>query len=228
MNKLKGLLIIFSLISIQMTAQEKKISLNEAIDLSLQNSKQLKINQAKIEEATAAAKEAEERKLPDAKVSGSYLRLNSANFDLKTKSNNSGSGSSSSEAIDSGLFHARRIDVFDPAGDQISGERLLRRYPDDVEPQCFATAALYSEHGLGGVIERKALRRGEGETQFRVQESAAAHKAFAGILAIDNAVDVRKIGRLGLGEGLASLGRRAVLARRGDGIGDAFWRRWMR
>src|ERR1044071_6063742 len=91
MSKLKGLLIIFSMISIQVMAQEKKtLGLNEAIDLGIQNSKQLKINQAKVEEASAAAKEAMERKLPDAKVSGSYLRLNSANVDLKTKSNNSG------------------------------------------------------------------------------------------------------------------------------------------
>ena len=89
MSKLKGLLIIFSLLSIQVTAQEKKtLSLNEAIDLSIQNSKQLKINQAKVEEASAAAREAMERKLPDAKVSGSYIRLNSANVDLKTKNNN--------------------------------------------------------------------------------------------------------------------------------------------
>ena len=63
-NKLKSLLIIFSFFSLQMTAQEKKtLSLNEAIDLGLQNSKLLKINQAKIEEATAAAKEAVEKKL---------------------------------------------------------------------------------------------------------------------------------------------------------------------
>ena len=85
MSKLKGLLIIFSLISIQVMAQDKKtLGLNEAIDLSIQNSKQLKINQAKVEEASAAAKEAMEKKLPDAKVSGSYLRLNSANVDLKS------------------------------------------------------------------------------------------------------------------------------------------------
>ena len=72
MSNLKGLLIIFSMISIQMAAQEKKtLGLNEAIELSLQNSKQLKINQAKVEEASAAAKEAMEKKLPDAKVTGS-------------------------------------------------------------------------------------------------------------------------------------------------------------
>jgi outer membrane protein TolC len=90
-NKLKGGLIIFSFLALHANAQEKKIlGLNEAIDLSVQNSKQLKNSQAKIEEATD---EAVEKRLPDAKVSGSYLRLNSANFDLKTKSTNGGSNS---------------------------------------------------------------------------------------------------------------------------------------
>jgi len=92
-NKLKPLLIIFSLFSLQMTAQEKKtLSLNEAIDLGLQNSKLLKINQAKIEEATAATKEAVEKRLPDAKASASYLRVNAVNVELKTKSNSGGGG----------------------------------------------------------------------------------------------------------------------------------------
>jgi outer membrane protein len=93
-NKPKGIVIIFSLLMLETNAQEKKtLTLNEAIDLSIQNSKQLKNSQAKIEEATAALKESVEKELPDAKVSGSYLRLNSANFDLKTKNNNSGSNS---------------------------------------------------------------------------------------------------------------------------------------
>jgi outer membrane protein TolC len=92
-NKLKPLLIIFSLFSLQMAAQEKKtLSLNEAIDLGLQNSKLLKINQAKIEEATAATKEAVQKRLPDAKASASYLRVNAVNVDLKTKSNSGGGG----------------------------------------------------------------------------------------------------------------------------------------
>ncbi|HKC35940.1 MAG TPA: TolC family protein, partial [Chitinophagaceae bacterium] len=103
-SKLKGLLIIFCFFSIQVTAQEKKtLSLNEAIDLSIQNSKQLKISQAKVEEATAAAKEAMEKKLPDAKVSGSYLRLNSADVDLKTKNNNGG-GTSNPPKVSQALY----------------------------------------------------------------------------------------------------------------------------
>jgi outer membrane protein TolC len=75
------------------SAQEKKtLTLNEAIDLSIKNSNQLKYSQAKIEEATAVLKEAVEKKLPDANVSGSYLRVISADFNLETKNNNSSGG----------------------------------------------------------------------------------------------------------------------------------------
>jgi outer membrane protein len=99
-NKLKVLLVICSLFSLQMSAQEKKtLTLNEAIDLGLQNSKQLKINQAKIEEATATTKEAIEKRLPDAKASASYLRVNAVNVDLKTK-NNSGSGGGTTPTVE--------------------------------------------------------------------------------------------------------------------------------
>jgi outer membrane protein TolC len=70
-------------------AQEKRpITLNEAVDLGIKNSKQLKNSQAKIEEATAALKEALNAQLPDAKLSASYLWLSSANVNVK--SNNSG------------------------------------------------------------------------------------------------------------------------------------------
>ena len=73
--------------------QGKVLTLKEAIDLSIKNSKQLKGSKARIEEATANLKEAVERRLPEAAVSGSYIRLNNPNIDLKTKSNsNSGSG----------------------------------------------------------------------------------------------------------------------------------------
>ncbi len=75
-------------------SQEKRLTLQEAISLSVQNSKQLKGSQARIEEATAALKEAVQRRLPEANVSGSYLRLNNPNVDLKVKSNNGGSGGS--------------------------------------------------------------------------------------------------------------------------------------
>ena len=104
-NKLKDLTILFSVLSLQLMAQEKKqLTLDEAIELSIKNSHQLKSSQAKIEEATAALKEAVERKLPDAKVSGSYLRLNSANFDLKTKSNNGGGTPAETPKISQAMY----------------------------------------------------------------------------------------------------------------------------
>lgn len=95
-NKRIGFLLIVLLISgTKMQAQEKKqLTLSEAIELGVKNSKQLKINFEKIEEATAALKEAEEKRLPDASVSGAYLRILDSKFDLKT-SNNNGGGSNS-------------------------------------------------------------------------------------------------------------------------------------
>ena len=92
MSRLK-LLIAFSLMGLLVTAQQKRpITLNEAIDLGIKNSKQLKNSQAKIEEATAALKEALNNQLPDAKLSASYLWLSSANVDMKLKSNNPSGG----------------------------------------------------------------------------------------------------------------------------------------
>ncbi len=68
-------IILFCLLSIQsLQAQDstRSISLKEAIDLSIKNSHLLKNNKAKIDEATAAIDEANERRLPDFNVSGSY------------------------------------------------------------------------------------------------------------------------------------------------------------
>jgi len=66
-------------------AQEKKqLSLDEAVQLGIQNSKSLKIDAAKIEEATADLLAAKNRQLPDLSVSGSYLYLPlKPNIDLK-------------------------------------------------------------------------------------------------------------------------------------------------
>src|SRR6476469_2724342 len=73
-------------------APQRQLNLQEAIDLSLKNSSQLKYSTAKIEEATGALREALDRRLPDAKVSGSYLRLTNPTLDLKIKTGGSGGG----------------------------------------------------------------------------------------------------------------------------------------
>ena len=104
-NKLKLVTVLFSLFTLQLAAQEKKtLTLDEAINLSLQNNKDLKLSQAKIEEATAALKEAVEKKLPNASISGSYMRLNSANIDIKRSNNGGGSGSGESPNVSQAMY----------------------------------------------------------------------------------------------------------------------------
>src|SRR3954447_14564627 len=95
-HKLKIVTIAMALITTHVVqAQDtKRLGLKEAIDLSIQNSKQLKISGAKIEEATASLKEAVQRRLPDAKVAAAYLRLNSAKVDMKAPPNPNGGGGS--------------------------------------------------------------------------------------------------------------------------------------
>ncbi|WP_292010911.1 TolC family protein [Chryseobacterium sp.] len=86
-------------------AQEKKqLSLDEAVQLGIQNSKNLKIDAAKIEEATADLLEAKNRQLPDFKLSASYIRLTNAKVDLKFLDASQGAGSGSVAAPKSVLL----------------------------------------------------------------------------------------------------------------------------
>ena len=58
----------------------RKISLDEAIDLSIKNSKPLRAAQARIQQAVANTTISKQNQLPDLKISGSYLRLNPAQY----------------------------------------------------------------------------------------------------------------------------------------------------
>ncbi|MBS1495880.1 MAG: TolC family protein [Bacteroidetes bacterium] len=87
------LFIICSMLATALLAQDTKtISLREAIDLSIKNSKSLKASNARIDEATAIVKEAYNNQLPDFKVSGSYIRLSNADVSLKLGKDTSGGG----------------------------------------------------------------------------------------------------------------------------------------
>lgn len=82
-------LIILSSAVIKLHAQTtQKINLQQAIDLSVKSSNNLKIADSKVLQAGADLQEAKDRKLPNASVSASYLRLSSANVDLKSAQNN--------------------------------------------------------------------------------------------------------------------------------------------
>src|SRR5690349_3278568 len=96
-HRKKVFILVLLTISLGTAAQEKRrLSLDDAITMGVKNSKQLKLGQEKIDEATAALQESIEKKLPNASASASYLRLNNANFDLKSSNNNNNGGGGSS------------------------------------------------------------------------------------------------------------------------------------
>ncbi len=73
-------------------AQEaRRLTLSDAVSMSLQASKTLRASQARIQTAAAQFREARDRRLPDLTVQGSYLRLAQPTIDLKTPLGGSGS-----------------------------------------------------------------------------------------------------------------------------------------
>ena len=76
-----------------LSAQEKRmLTLDEAVALGIQNSKNLKIDQQKILDALANVVDAKNGMLPTLKVSGSALALANANVDLKMLPSGQGGG----------------------------------------------------------------------------------------------------------------------------------------
>jgi outer membrane protein len=113
-KKIPGLLCLClaMLVTGRLAAQDStaiNLTVKQAIDLSIKNSKQLKNNRAKIDEATAAIREAKDHRLPDFKISGSYLRLNNPNVNLKTKSGGGGGTDSNSIKVSSALYGIANI-----------------------------------------------------------------------------------------------------------------------
>ena len=71
----------------------RKISLEEAIDLSIKNSKPLRAAHARVDQAAANTTISKQNQLPDLKISGSYLRLTQPSIDMQYKSNSGGTAS---------------------------------------------------------------------------------------------------------------------------------------
>ncbi len=66
------------------------LKLDEAVQLSLANNKQLRVDKAKITGALARLKEAEDKRLPDLSASGSYLLLNNPTVSMKSGQDENG------------------------------------------------------------------------------------------------------------------------------------------
>jgi outer membrane protein len=77
----------------------RKITLEEAIDLSIKNNKPLRAAQARVDQSAAGTTISKQNQLPDLKVSGSYLRLTQPNINMY-KSGNSGGTPSQPVKVD--------------------------------------------------------------------------------------------------------------------------------
>lgn len=69
------------------------LDLKHAVDLSLQNSKQLKLSKAKIEQSVARLRQALDNRLPEVKLSSAFLLLPHPNIDVKLGKDSGGGGS---------------------------------------------------------------------------------------------------------------------------------------
>src|SRR5580765_3214788 len=71
--------ILFLLPVLNVHAQETKtLTLNDAIELSIKNSKQLQLSKARIAEAVAVTKQATQDRLPNASIGVNFMQLSNA------------------------------------------------------------------------------------------------------------------------------------------------------
>jgi outer membrane protein TolC len=82
----------------------RKISLDEAIQLSIQNNKPLRAAHARVEQAAANTTISKQNQLPDLKVSASYLRLTQPNIDMQYKTGNSSGSPNEPIKIDQAAY----------------------------------------------------------------------------------------------------------------------------
>ena len=84
MNHKKNIVLLLAgLAGLSATAQETRpITLQDAVQLAIANSKTLNLSQARVDETQADLLAAQNRRLPDFNVTGSYVRLSSANIKL--------------------------------------------------------------------------------------------------------------------------------------------------
>jgi outer membrane protein len=97
--------IVFFLTTSRSIAQPARtITLEEAVEMSLKNSKQLKLSQTNVDLAATNIQQIKENQLPSLSVSASYLRLNSPNINLKLPQSGSDSTGSSSLAVHQAMY----------------------------------------------------------------------------------------------------------------------------
>ena len=85
--------VLFFSLAVKAQDNGRKMTMDEAIDLSIKNSKPLRAAHARIDQAAANTVISKQNQLPDLKVSASYLRLTQPNIVMAKNNNNNGNGS---------------------------------------------------------------------------------------------------------------------------------------
>ena len=113
-----------------MAQDARHISMQEAIDLSLSASKSIKISNVRVAQAVESLREAKDKRLPDASISGSYLRLTSPTIKLPSASDTSGgSGSKNSFSdVNSAMYGIASVSLPIYSGGRISAGVESARY----------------------------------------------------------------------------------------------------
>lgn len=146
-----GIFLCFAFTAQVVHAQnEKNLTLQEAVQLSLQNSKQLKASSARINEATAILKQANDRKLPDVSASASYLRLTNPTIKLKTGGGGGGSDTSGSSGSGFGNVNSAMYGIVNASYTIYAGSRL--KYGIESAKYLQQAAQFDSAHDRGDII----------------------------------------------------------------------------
>lgn len=83
------LTVLFAIVAQSTKAQEKHLSLEEAVNMALASSDEAKISEAKVNSATQELQVTKNNRYPDFKLSGQYSYLTNANVDLQLSTGNS-------------------------------------------------------------------------------------------------------------------------------------------
>jgi len=99
-NKLAVIALLITTTQLAVAQKSRTLTMDDAVKLAVQNSKQLKLSNAKVDEAIANYHDMWNNHLPDVKVTGAYMRINNPDVDLKVKlGGSSDTSKSTSSAI---------------------------------------------------------------------------------------------------------------------------------
>lgn len=158
----------------------RKLTLKEAVDLGVTNSKELAVSSAKVKQAQAKAAQASDKVWPEVGVSGTYLHINTPNVDIKAKPAEGESSGSSPLAIfqdlhDIALLQASAsMPIFN--GFRIKNNRLMSEYLEEAakydEQTAKSKVMLNTEKAVYQYYELLETRRTIQESLKREQQRA--------------------------------------------------------